>query len=305
MQRLVFLLSYPFLWGLSRLPFRLLYMVSDLVRFLVYRVIRYRRKVVRENLLLVFPEKTPEERKEIERKFYVHLCDMFLEMIKTMGTSQEELQRRFVYPSLEVLERFENQNRSIMLLYPHYASWEWTMTLDPHVRGKGYAIYQPIKNKYFDRWIRDVREKLGTTLIPTRETKNVVAQNKKSGQLATYAILSDQSPMAMKAKYWAPFMGTVVPMHIGPESLCKRLDLPAVYLRVRKLRRGYYEGSFVVLAENPSEVPDYEITDAFFKEVEKSVLEAPEYYFWTHKRWKHRDKVPSSQVASRKAGSDS
>lgn len=299
MQRLVFFLAYPFLWGISKFPFRVLYWVSDFVFFLLYRVIRYRRKVVRENLLLVFPEKSEKERRLIERKFYAHLCDMFLEMVKTMGMSQEQMQRRFTYSDLDILEDLELQNKSIMLMYPHYASWEWTMTLDPHVRSKGYAIYQRINNKYFDRWLREVRAKLGTTLIQTKDTPGIILKNKKRGQLATYAILSDQSPMPIKARHWAPFMGVMVPMHVGAESLSKRMDLPVVYLRVRKPARGYYEGSFKLLAEYPKEVPDYELTEAFFREVEHSIREAPEFYFWTHKRWKHRDKVPEAFKAKK------
>lgn len=293
MQILSFLLAYPLLWVISRLPFGMLYFLSDGIFILVYRVIRYRRKVVRDNLNLVFPDKSEQELESIEKKFYAHLCDMFLEMVKTMGITRQELDRRFTFSNLDVLRSLEEQGKSVMLMFPHYASWEWVISLDPHVRGRGVAIYQPIKNKYFDRWVRRVREKLGTTLITTRETRDVMRQNKKEGNLITYGILSDQSPMPKRARYWAPFMGETVPMHVGGESLCKLMDLPAIYLKIRKLKRGHYEGSFILLAENPGEVPDYQITDAFFREVEKAILEAPEYYFWTHKRWKHRNKVPA------------
>ncbi|MDX1332853.1 MAG: lipid A biosynthesis acyltransferase, partial [Robiginitalea sp.] len=183
MQRLSFLLAYPFLWIVSRLPFPILYLLSDGVFFLVYRVIRYRRKVVQENLQLVFPEKSEKELQDIEKKFYSHLCDMFLEMVKTMGISPEELDRRFTFTNLEVVRALEEEGKSVMLMFPHYASWEWVISLDPHVRGKGVAIYQPINNKYFDRWVRKVREKLGTTLITTRETRDVIRRNKKEGNL--------------------------------------------------------------------------------------------------------------------------
>ena len=302
MQRLSFLLAFPLLWVISRLPFGILYFLSDGVFFLVYRVIRYRRKVVRENLNLVFTDKTEKELRTIEKKFYTHLCDMFLEMVKTMGISPRELDRRFTFTNLEVLRALEDQGKSVMLMFPHYASWEWVISLDPHVKGKGIAIYQPLNNKYFDRWVRSVREKLGTTLIATRETRDCIRQNKKEGNLITYGILSDQSPMAGKARYWAPFMGIPVPIHVGAATICKQMDLPAIYLKIRKLRRGYYQGSFILLAENPSEVPDYGITDAFLREVEKAIEEAPEYYFWTHKRWKHRDKAPA-EVLSESVGS--
>jgi KDO2-lipid IV(A) lauroyltransferase len=293
MQRVSFLLAYPLLWLISRLPFRILYFLSDMLFFLVYRVIRYRRKVVRENLNLVFPDKSEHELRTIEKKFFAHLCDMFLEMVKTMGITRQELDRRFTFSNLEVLRSLEEQGKSVMLMFPHYASWEWVISLDPHVKGRGIAIYQPINNKYFDQWVRKVRGKFGTTLVTTRETRDCIRQNRKEGNLITYGILSDQSPMAGKARYWAPFMGITVPMHVGAEAICKQMDLPAIYLKIRKLKRGHYQGSFVLLAENPAGVPDYEITDAFFREVEKAIAEAPEYYFWTHKRWKHRNKAPA------------
>ena len=291
MQLVVYLLVYPLLWLISRLPFRMLYIISDGVYLILYRVFGYRKKVVRSNLKLVFPEKSELEIKSIEKKFYKHLCDMFLEMIKTMGIGNDQLQKRFVFTNIDVLHRLEDQNKSIMLMFPHYASWEWVIALDKHIASKGYAIYQKIGNKYFDRLVRDIRQKFGTTLISTKATKEIVAKNKEMGQLSMYGILSDQSPMVKKTHLWTPFMGITVPAHTGAELLCNKLDLPAVYLKVKKLKRGHYQGSFKVLAENPREMKEFELTKAFLNEVENSIREAPEYYFWTHKRWKHKDKV--------------
>ncbi|MEX0359468.1 MAG: lysophospholipid acyltransferase family protein [Allomuricauda sp.] len=292
MQLVVFILVYPLLWLVSRLPFKALYFLSDGVYVILYRLVGYRKKVVRANLALVFPNKSELERKTIEKKFYKHLCDMFLEMIKTMGISNEQLQKRFTFTNPEVLHQLEEKELSVMLMFPHYASWEWVIALDQHIASKGYAIYQKIGNKYFDKLIRDIRQKFGTTLISTKDTKEIVANNKEQGQLSMYGILSDQSPMIKKTHLWTPFMGVTVPAHTGAELLCKKLNLPAVYLKVTKLKRGHYQGSFKVLSENPEKLPEFELTKAFLKEVEASIYEAPEFYFWTHKRWKHKDKVP-------------
>ncbi len=294
MQLLVYLIAYPLLWLVSRLPFKIIYLISDGVYFLLYHVIGYRKKVVRGNLELVFPDKSLEERLQIERKFYAHMCDMFLEMIKTMGISNEQLQQRFVFTQLEVLHELEAKNKSVMLMFPHYGSWEWVIALDAHIKSKGYAIYQKIGNKYFDKLVRDIRQKFGTTLITTKDTKDIVSSNKMNGQLSMYGILSDQSPMVKKANFWGPFMGITVPVHTGAEFLCRKLDLPAVYLKVTKLKRGHYQGSFHLLTDNPREQEEFELTKAFLKNVESSIKEAPEYYFWTHKRWKHRNKVPEA-----------
>lgn len=292
MQLVVFILVYPLLWGVSRLPFSLLYILSDGVYILLYRVIGYRKKVVRHNLALVFPEKKTQERLQIEKKFYKHLCDLFLEMIKTMGISNKALQKRFVFTNLEVLHQLEANHKSVMLMFPHYASWEWVIALDKHIASKGYGIYQKIGNRYFDRLVRHIRQKFGTTLITTKETRDLVAHNAKEGILSMYGILSDQSPMPKKALLWTPFMGIVVPAHTGTEMLCRKLDLPAVYLKVTKVKRGHYSGTFHLIAEEPRKLQEFELTKSFLQRVEASIQEAPEYYFWTHKRWKHRNKVP-------------
>ncbi|MEX0314164.1 MAG: lysophospholipid acyltransferase family protein [Allomuricauda sp.] len=292
MQLAVFILVYPLLWLISRFPFQLIYLISDGVYILLYHIVGYRKKTVRYNLELVFPDKSKEERLQIEKKFYRHLCDMFLEMIKTMGISNKELQKRFVFENLEVLHKLETKNKSVMLMFPHYASWEWVIALDKHIASKGYAIYQKIGNKYFDKLIRDIRQKFGTTLITTKDTKEIVAANRKDGILSMYGILSDQSPMPKKTHLWTPFMGITVPAHTGAEMLCNKLDLPAVYLKVNKKRRGHYSGAFELIAENPTELEEFELSKIFLKKVEESIHEAPEFYFWTHKRWKHKDKVP-------------
>lgn len=298
MQFALYLIAYPFLWLLAHAPFRVLYFISDGVFFLVYRVLGYRRKVVRENLALVFPEKSDGERKAVERAFYAHMCDMFLEMTKTMGISKKAMRERFTFKNTELLRVFEGRRQSIMVMMPHYASWEWAISLNYELNARGYGIYQPLNNKYFDRLVRRIRNKFGATLITTKETREVITKNKQEGLLATYGIISDQSPQLHKAYYWGRFMGIEVPMHTGAEVLSKSMDLGVVYLKVTKLRRGYYQGEIILLSENPAEVPDYGITDAFFREVERSIQEAPEYYFWTHKRWKHRGKKPAESQAS-------
>ncbi|MDX1314448.1 MAG: lysophospholipid acyltransferase family protein [Eudoraea sp.] len=292
MQLLVYLLTYPILRLVSLLPFPLLYLVSDFVFFLVYRVFGYRKKVVRANLELVFPDKSTEDLRTIEKVFFGHMCDMFLEMVKTLSISVSEIRKRYIFTNIEELLQFEKNNQSVMLMLPHYASWEWVFSLNMDISAKAYGIYQPINNKYFDRLVRSIRAKWGTTLITTKEIWEVADENNKEGKLSIYGIISDQSPMVKKAHYWAPFMGINVPMHTGAEYICKKFDLPVLFLKVEKVKRGYYQGRFKVLATKPNDYPDYDLTDAYFKEVEQAIYEAPEYYFWTHKRWKHRNKVP-------------
>ncbi|MFC4220172.1 lysophospholipid acyltransferase family protein [Flagellimonas marina] len=294
MQLVVYILSYPLLWLISRLPFKILYVISDGVYALLYNAIGYRKKVVRNNLALVFPEKSEEERLLIEKEFYKHFCDMFLEMIKTLGITTEQIKKRYVFTNVEVFQKLENSGKSVMIMMPHYASWEWVFSLNTLISSKAYAIYQPIQNKYFDKLVRDIRSKYGTTLIKTSESRKIIADSKKASELITVGIISDQSPMLNRARHWAKFMGILVPIHVGAEEICKSTGMVPVYLKVKKTGRGYYEATFKVLTENPNEIPDYEISEAFMNETEKAILEAPEYYFWTHKRWKHKDKAPKA-----------
>jgi KDO2-lipid IV(A) lauroyltransferase len=297
-DRAVYLLAYPLLWLIARLPFPLLYSLSDGVYFIIYRLVGYRKKVVRTNLQLVFPNRDTEELRKIEKKFYAHMCDMFLEMLKTMAISQEEILRRFTYTNLEVVKEFEDREQSFVIFMSHYGSWEWALSINQLIRNQGFGTYLPISNKYFDRLVRKIRAKFGLTLVTTRQTAETMARNHKEGVLATYGLISDQSPQLKKDGYWGKFMGIEVPMHVGAEQLCRRYNLPAILLNARKVKRGYYQGTFEVLAEDPNSLPRFGITDAFFRATEALIEEAPEYYLWTHRRWKHRGKKPVSTTSS-------
>jgi len=288
MQFLIFIIVYPFLWMISILPFRIFYLLSDGVYFLVYYVVGYRKKIVRANIALALPHLSQEERLSIEKKSYRHLCDMFMEMTKTMTISSKEMNKRFIITNLELIKEYEKKEKSIMLLASHYASWEWLITLNQKVSYQGIGVYKKISNKYFDKLIRDIRSKYNTELVTTSKTIPLIASNQRNGILSIYGLASDQSPKADRIFHWESFMGVEVPVHTGAEMLAKKHDLNVIFAKVRKVKRGYYEATLIPLSDNPKSVPDFGITHAFIKEVEKQIYEAPEYYFWTHKRWKHR-----------------
>lgn len=290
MRYIIYLLTYPFLWCISMLPFQLLYFFSDAVYLIVYYVIGYRKKTVRENLALALPHLSLEERLAIEKKSFRHLCDMFLEMIKTMTISEKEIRKRFVFTNMEVYKNLEAQEKSIALMMAHYASYEWVISMNAYVNFSAFAIYKKIANPYFDKLVRDIRSKFKATLITTKETISVIATNNKNNKLSIYGFASDQSPKISSTFHWQKFMGIEAPVHTGAEMLAKKYDMNVVFLKVKKVKRGYYEASFEVLSENVKETPNYEITDKFLKLVEQQICEAPEYYLWTHKRWKHKKK---------------
>jgi len=288
MRFIVYLIAYPFLWCISMLPFRVLYLLSDFVYLIVYYLIGYRKKTVRENLALALLNLSNEERLIIEKKSFRHLCDMFLEMIKTMTISNKEINKRFVFTNMDVYKKLEAQEKSIAIMLAHYASYEWVISMNAYVNFSGYAIYKKLANPYFDKLVRDIRSRFKANLITTKETIPFIIKNKTNKVLSIYGFASDQSPRISSAFHWQKFMGIEVPVHTGAEMLSKKYDMNVIFLKVKKVKRGYYQASFEVLSENANEVPNYEITDKFLKLVEQQIIEAPEYYLWTHKRWKHK-----------------
>lgn len=202
------------------------------------------------------------------------------------------MDKRFTFPNLEVMRELEAKDKSVVLMCGHYASYEWLISLNSRLTYKGFAIYKKINNKYFNKLVIDIRSKFKANLIDTKDTFRIMYQNKKEGILATYGFASDQSPMLGKALYWRSFMGVEVPIHIGAEVLAKQLDMNMIYVKIQKTRRGYYTCTFVPLAENVRTYPDYEITDLYLRLLEEQIYKQPEYYLWTHNRWKHKDKKP-------------
>ncbi|QDO94389.1 lysophospholipid acyltransferase family protein [Formosa sediminum] len=293
MQFLAYILVYPIIWLISILPFRLLYAFSDGLYILLYHIIGYRKQTVKENLDLVFPNLSATEKKRITKAFYHHLCDMTVEAMKSLTISEAEMKKRFQFKGFDVIHNLIEKDKSIALMCAHYGSWEWIFVMQSFLDFKGYAVYKKLKNPYFDDLVKKIRARYNSYLITTKETVPTLMHAKVNGNLTICGFVSDQSPKANKAHYWTEFMGIKVPVYTGAEMLSKRINMSVVFFKVKRLRRGYYETTFELLAEDAKAYDNYEITDKFLRKVEAQIEEAPEYYLWTHKRWKHRDKVPA------------
>ncbi len=291
MKLLAYLITYPFIWILSILPFKVLYLLSDFLFFVLYRLFGYRKKVVRTNLELVFPEKSDEERKQIEKKFYAHLCDLFMEALKSRALTEADLNRRYKLLNIEVLNRIELE-KNTFVLFAHYANWEWSVTLNLYVKSLGFGVYQKLANPYFDRFVRRTRAKWKLTLIEQQDTSRVIHENADKGIKAIYGLISDQSPMIKKTRLWLPFMGITVPVFTGAEALARKYDFAVVYAKAVKVKRGHYTLEFIPITESASQTDPEYVTRRFIELVEAQIKESPEFYLWTHRRWKHRDKVP-------------
>lgn len=251
-----------------------------------------------ENLKLVFPEKPVKELKQIRKNFYRHMVDMFLEMIKSLSISNEELKKRFAFSNIEEIQKIRDMDKSLLLACGHYASYEWMNALELYgLDYRGFGVYKKIKNRYFDQITKDIRGKYNTVLIPSSRAVKTIVANQRAGIKAQYGMIADQSPKSGQAKTWISFMGITVPVFSGLENLSRSLDMPVVYLHVEKVKRGHYVATFKTLSYEPAKEPDYFITKRYFEELEAQIKKDPQYYLWTHKRWKHHNTpIPDNAV---------
>ncbi|WP_299222878.1 lysophospholipid acyltransferase family protein [uncultured Aquimarina sp.] len=294
MQLVIYSLVYPLLWMISKLPWRLFYMFSTCVYILVYYIIRYRRKTVTDNLNLAFPDKDAKEINRIRKASYKHMCDMFLEMIRSLSISEKDIIERFHVTNLDALVALENKNKSFITMMGHYNSYEWTNSIDLISKFRCVGIYKPIKNKYFDKLVHRIRGRFNSRLIPSAKVfrEMTMDQRKENPELSLYGLISDQSPKLNNATFWTDFMGIKVPAFVGGEVLSRRLGLSIFYLHVEKIKRGYYQATLVPISEDPKNEEEYTITKKFTQLLEAQIRQKPENYLWTHKRWKHRNSQP-------------
>ncbi len=291
MQRLLYILLYPVLWLISILPLEILYLKSTALYYVAYYIAGYRKKVVMQNLQLVFPEKTEAERVQIAKQFYRHLCDIIFETIKSLTISEREISRRFQFENLELLDSYYKENRNILLMCGHYASWEWSGILAKKMPYQGLGVYKKLDNPYFDALVKKIRSRFGGEIISNKKVVPVLFRKAARNEKTVTLILSDQTPKRNAFKHRDTFMGINVPVFTGTEELAKKLDFSTMYFHVEKRKRGYYTATFVPLAKYPNEYPDYEITRLFLNEVEKQIKSRPGLYLWSHKRWKLREPV--------------
>ena len=293
MNLLVYLIIYPFVWLISRMSFRILYLFSDILYYPLYYIFSYRKRVVRKNLELAFPGKSLKERIKIEKENFRNLTDIFLETFKSTKLKEDELMKRFVFKNPEVLEKIYKNKQDVIVMCSHYCSWEWVFGVRNITSFKINAVYKQLSNKYFDKLTKSRRSKYGANMIKTKDTFREISRLSKLEGLNFYGFASDQSPKKSKAVYWTNFLNNYVPFHIGAEVIAKKYNMALVFMDVQKIERGFYEASLSLITDKPNDFKNYQLTEEYIKLVEKQVREKPEYYTWTHKRFKHRKKKPT------------
>jgi len=293
MNFIVFAIAYPLIWVLSRLPMRILYIKSDFIYLFMFYIIGYRKKVVLENLKLSFPEKSDAELRTISKKFFKHFIDLIMESVKAFSISKKQISKRYTYKNPELVNELIKKGKNIALVGAHQANWEWSISLPLVLDINVYGAYTKLNNKYFENWLRKSREKFGVIGYKTSDTVRGIQKNMNNKKQGAYILLSDQSPQPHKTYYWRDFFNIKVPVHTGAEMLSKKFDLVVINYVTRKVKRGYYETEFQLITDTPKTYKDYQITDAYTKLTEDNIKLQPELYLWSHRRFKHRDKVPT------------
>lgn len=272
------------------LPFKVLYILSDILYLIIYHVARYRRRLVRKNLKNAFPEKPEKSIVKIEKKFYRHLCDYFVETIKTLHLTDEEARKRMKYENPEVINRLTADGRSCILSLGHYGNWEWVpsivMYFTPGVE-QGF-IYKKLHSAAFDRLFLKMRTRFSSWSIEMRSAFRQMIRFQNEGKTLVVGFLSDQRPSPRQAHYWTIFVNQQTPVQTGMEKIARRLGTSVVYLDIEKVKRGYYTGKFFVISPDASEAPEFTITERYMRKLEETIMREPAYYLWSHDRWKFR-----------------
>lgn len=284
---LTYYLLYPMAWCLGKLPYKVQFLFSDLVRWVLYGVVRYRREVVRTNLRNSFPEKSEQERKQIERAFYKHLADVFIETLSLASVSEHQIRQRMKYLNLDDLMRWTG-GRSWISAMAHYGSWEYTTNFDLYkTHDNALAVYRPLTNKGADRFYHRIRSRFGVIPIAMHDVGREMMRRKRENSHVTLALIADQTPGWPEIQNWTLFLGQWTPFFMGMEKLALKFHMPVVFLDVHKVRRGYYEARFDLIYDGDEAVAEGEITRRYAERLEQMIRTRPELWMWSHRRWKH------------------
>lgn len=258
-------------------------------------MIGYRKKVVRTNLEKSFPQKSNSEIRKIERKFYLHLCDSFIEWVYPLHRSAKQMSKHYHFINPDLLNDLYREGKGVVGILGHYGNWEYLSLLPTYVDHKVWAIYQPLKNKYFNQLITDLRSKFGVNMVTGKESIRKLMTEAKAGEITMTYFLADQSPHEHKIKHRTNFLNQDTPVFLGAEQVARKLDMAVVFFDIRKLSRGKYEIEFKLLAENPKDLDPLEITELHVRELESAIQKDPAWWLWSHRRWKHARNIDDSE----------
>lgn len=276
-----------FLKLVAKLPFGFIYFLSDIFYPVVYFLIGYRKAVVIKNLQNSFPGKSKKEIKIITKKFFRHFSDLTLETIKMGDMDEKDFRERMVIRNPEVINRFFEEGKSVVLLTMHYNNWEWSNCLPLGLQHTILGIYKPLHNKLFDAFMNETRGKQGAELVPNSQVLRRLLKAEKDNERVLSWLAGDQTPPFFH-KFWMQFLNQEAMFYPGPATLSRRFNHPVFFQKTEKVSRGHYQTSFELLFENPQEFSEVEIMKKYIEKMEEVITEKPEYYLWSHKRWKNK-----------------
>ena len=288
-MRFTYYLFYLFTRLFAILPFWILELVSFKLYFLFYYLIPYRKKVIKKNIERSFPDLSHNRQVKIVQGFYKNLADIFLEGIKGFSISEKDLQKRYIFLNPEVMNELYEKGQDVIAVGSHYANWEWGIIAAPmHLKHKLYAFYMPLTNKPIDSYMRENRKKWGTELVSIREVKK--AFDAKDERPAMYFFGADQSPGNPKGAHWMKFLNQDTACNKGPEFFARRYRMPVVYFDVQRVKKGFYTVFLKVIESDPVNTSSGEITENYMHTLEQIIIDKPEDFLWSHRRWKHKRK---------------
>lgn len=282
-------LFYCLIKPLSYLPYSVLYAISDVLYVVIYYIIPYRKKVVLENLMNSFPDKNKSTINSICKKFYTHLCDLIVESVKLFSITDLEISKRFTVVNPTFLQTYFEANKSVLLVGGHYNNWEMLAAgISKQVPHDAVALYSKLSNVFFDKKMKTSRSAFGLRMVTTKESFDYFKEQYETPRMTIFG--ADQSPTYSKSVHWTTFLNQETAVALGTERFARKYHLPVVYGTIAKLSRGHYTLTFHRLCDNPEETKDGDITEMHTRLLEQQILAEPQYWLWTHKRWKRKNK---------------
>lgn len=281
------LFVFPIIYIFASLPFFITQSLGNVVYFILYKLVKYRVKVVKENLRNAFPQKSEKERLEIEIKYYKHLSDLFFETLKGLTVSKNQLKQRMKNVNQSVYDDFYSKGQSFIVVMSHCGNWEWVCDMSQvECKQQVQCVYKTLSSKGFDWLMYKIRSRFGAIPMSMEQTLRVMTTNKSV--LTVTAFIGDQNPSSGKNAHWSYILNQDTPFMNGPEKISRMFNYPIVYLSSTKTKRGHYLAHSEILIEDPSQYGEGEITEIIAKRTEKEILAQPEIWLWSHRRWKHK-----------------
>lgn len=293
MSNILFGLFYGFTWLVAQIPNRVIFLLSNLTYALIYHAVGYRRKVVRANLINSFPNKNITEIIGIEKKYYRHLCDLFFENFYLLHARRQKAVKRCRFNNLEIFHELYAQGKSAILVSGHYGNWELFGLIGNQVQHASLGVYKPLSNKNFEVMMNNTRKRFGGTPVPMKDTLRAIVECNQKGEPFLLGLVGDQTPPSKRIQYWTKFLNQDTPVYLGIEKIAQKFNLPVYFCNMQKIRRGYYQVDFELLTDNPCSLKEYELTELHTRRLEQQIIEKPEYWLWSHRRWKHKPKSTS------------